>query len=317
MPPCSSCRRPAPPRAARRCSSSARRARPTTRSGRPATMLAISGWGSTSEGGSIPQPAPGGSRPARRRQHLRPERLLRQRVRRGNDGLRRLRRRRSRHVPGRLGRPARRVHPGPAPRRARTTRRSGGSRGSPRGASAARARRSPACTRASRRRRSAIGSSARSPLRADRVGHRKRQRHGDEHRRQHQLSARLLVRLRHGDVVTLNANAAAGSHFTGWSGACSGTGGCTVTMTRRAASRAQFTNTSPTPTMRTLTVTKAGGGTRDGHEQPGRDQLRQRLLAELHRRHLGDAHRGARRPDRTSPAGTARAARAPARAPCR
>ena len=64
-----------------------------------------------------------------------------------------------------------------------------------------------------------------------------------------------------GDVVTLNANAAAGSAFTGWSGACSGTGGCTVTMTQARSVTAQFTNTSPTPTMRTLTVNKAGGGT--------------------------------------------------------
>jgi secreted trypsin-like serine protease len=64
-----------------------------------------------------------------------------------------------------------------------------------------------------------------------------------------------------GDVVTLSANAAAGSAFTGWSGACSGTGGCTVTMTQARNVTAQFTNTSPTPTMRTLTVTKAGGGT--------------------------------------------------------
>ncbi len=64
-----------------------------------------------------------------------------------------------------------------------------------------------------------------------------------------------------GDVVTLNANAASGSAFTGWSGACSGSGGCTVTMTQARSVTAQFTNTSPTPTMRTLTVTKAGGGT--------------------------------------------------------
>jgi secreted trypsin-like serine protease len=63
-----------------------------------------------------------------------------------------------------------------------------------------------------------------------------------------------------GDVVTLTPHEASGSAFTGWSGACSGTGGCTVTMTQARNVTATFTNTSPTPTMRTLTVMKAGGG---------------------------------------------------------
>ena len=63
-----------------------------------------------------------------------------------------------------------------------------------------------------------------------------------------------------GDVVTLTPHPASGSAFTGWSGACSGTGGCTVTMSQARNVTAQFTNTSPAPTMRTLTVVKQGGG---------------------------------------------------------
>ena len=63
-----------------------------------------------------------------------------------------------------------------------------------------------------------------------------------------------------GDVVTLTPHAESGSAFTGWSGACSGTGGCTVTMTQARTVTAEFTNTSPTPTMRTLSVVKQGGG---------------------------------------------------------
>jgi secreted trypsin-like serine protease len=61
-----------------------------------------------------------------------------------------------------------------------------------------------------------------------------------------------------GDVVTLSPHPAAGSTFAGWGGACSGTGACTVTMTQARNVSAQFT--SPTPTTRTLTVVKQGGG---------------------------------------------------------
>jgi hypothetical protein len=64
-----------------------------------------------------------------------------------------------------------------------------------------------------------------------------------------------------GTDVTLTATADSGSDFTGWSGAgCSGTGTCTVSMDQAWSVDAEFTNTSPTPTTRTLTVVKSGGG---------------------------------------------------------
>jgi aryl-phospho-beta-D-glucosidase BglC (GH1 family) len=58
--------------------------------------------------------------------------------------------------------------------------------------------------------------------------------------------------------VTLTASAATGSTFAGWSGACTGTGGCAVAMTQARTVTATF-NTSPAN--QTLTVTKAGTGT--------------------------------------------------------
>lgn len=60
----------------------------------------------------------------------------------------------------------------------------------------------------------------------------------------------------HGTSVTLTQVADAGSTFSGWSGACSGTGACTVSMTGSRSVGASFTiNTYA------LTVTKSGAGT--------------------------------------------------------
>lgn len=48
------------------------------------------------------------------------------------------------------------------------------------------------------------------------------------------------VQLEHGDEVTLAANADEGSSFSGWSGACSGSGACKLTMTTARAVTATF-----------------------------------------------------------------------------
>ena len=65
----------------------------------------------------------------------------------------------------------------------------------------------------------------------------------------------------HGTVVTLTATADAGSTFAAWSGACTGTGTCQVTMDQARAVTATFNTVPPTTTSHTLTVTKAGTGT--------------------------------------------------------
>ena len=62
-----------------------------------------------------------------------------------------------------------------------------------------------------------------------------------------------------GTDVTLTASAAAGSTFAGWTGACTGTGQCVVSMDGDRSVTATF-NTSPPPTQHTLTVTKSGTG---------------------------------------------------------
>ncbi len=58
--------------------------------------------------------------------------------------------------------------------------------------------------------------------------------------------------------VTLNATPSGGWTFSGWSGACSGTGSCVVTMTQSLSVGATFTQN---PIYYTLTVTTSGNGT--------------------------------------------------------
>jgi uncharacterized protein (TIGR03437 family) len=65
-----------------------------------------------------------------------------------------------------------------------------------------------------------------------------------------------------GTVVTLTATPAAGSTFAGWSGACSGTGSCTVTMNSNEAVTAQFNLT----TTGTGSITLSINGTSFGNQ---------------------------------------------------
>lgn len=61
-----------------------------------------------------------------------------------------------------------------------------------------------------------------------------------------------------GTVVTLTASPLAGSTFAGWSGGCSGTGACTITMSAAQSVTATF-NVASTTTF-TLSIVKAGTG---------------------------------------------------------
>ena len=59
-------------------------------------------------------------------------------------------------------------------------------------------------------------------------------------------------------VVTLTASPTAGSTFAGWSGACTGTGTCAVTMNAAKTATATFNTTGAGPF--TLTASNAGTG---------------------------------------------------------
>ncbi|CAN5778776.1 hypothetical protein BH11MYX3_BH11MYX3_01920 [soil metagenome] len=65
--------------------------------------------------------------------------------------------------------------------------------------------------------------------------------------------------LGYGTVVTLTASPSLGSSFTGWTGACNGTGTCTVTMDMARSATATFTLDTFT-----LTVAASGNGTVTG-----------------------------------------------------
>lgn len=62
-----------------------------------------------------------------------------------------------------------------------------------------------------------------------------------------------------GTSVTLNATPAAGNKFSGWSGACSGTGPCVVTMDSAKSASATFVD-SQSPNNFTLNISKSGAG---------------------------------------------------------
>ena len=53
------------------------------------------------------------------------------------------------------------------------------------------------------------------------------------------------VMLDEGTTATLTATPAAGSKFTGWGGACAGTGNCVVTVNAATSISATFTKSPP------------------------------------------------------------------------
>ena len=80
-------------------------------------------------------------------------------------------------------------------------------------------------------------------------------------------------------IVTLTATAAAGSTFAGWSGACSGTGLCAVTMSAARSATASFTRDV---VRHPLSVGKLGTGSWYRGEQPGGHELRHHLRRVVH-----------------------------------
>jgi hypothetical protein len=63
----------------------------------------------------------------------------------------------------------------------------------------------------------------------------------------------------YGSSVTLNAKAGSGSSFSGWSGACSGKGACTVSLTAAASLNATFVKNCVVPKLKNKSLKKAMG----------------------------------------------------------
>ena len=63
-----------------------------------------------------------------------------------------------------------------------------------------------------------------------------------------------------GTVVALTATPAAGNQFSGWSGACTGAGACSVTMDAAKSVTATFSVSAPPPAQFTLTLSTVGDG---------------------------------------------------------
>ena len=81
-------------------------------------------------------------------------------------------------------------------------------------------------------------------------------------------SGKCTADLNSGTLITLTALADAGSTFTGWSGYCSGTGPCLVTMDHAHTVMATFALIQQPVQDYTLTVTRAGGGSGTVNSSP-------------------------------------------------